>query len=73
MDAAAQGEDGVKAASHEEMDALNPASGIREVNLVTLVLPPQSPSPPPVNDESFLHSEHTGYHDVNPHGRGDIV
>ena len=78
--AAVQGEDGAKAASGKEMDALNPASGIREGILATPVFPTRSPSPPPVNDEtiaglshSSLHSEHTGYHDVDPYGRDDIV
>ena len=79
MGAAAQEEDSVKAALRKEMDALNPASGIRRGILATPVFPTQSPSPP-VNDEtiaglshSSLHSEHTGHHDVDPHGRDDIV
>ena len=80
IDAASQGEDGAKAASRKEMDSLNPASGIRGDILATPVLPPQPPPPPPVNDEtiegfshSSLHSEHTGPHDVDSHGRDEIV
>ena len=80
MGAAAQGEDSAKATSGKEMDALKLASGICEDSLATPVLPPQSPSPPPVNDEtiaglshSILHSEHTGHHDMDPHDRDDIV
>ena len=78
--AAAQGEDGAKAASRKEMDSLKPASGIRKDILTTPVLPPQPPPPPPVNDEtiaglshSSLHSEHTGPHDVDAHGQDDII
>ena len=80
IDAAAQGGGGAKAASRKEMDSLNPASGIREDILATPILPPQPPPPPPVNDGTFadfsrssLHSEHTGPHDVDVHGRDDIV
>ena len=53
MGAAAQVEDSAKAASRKEMDALDPASGICEDGLATPVLPPQSPSPPPVIDETI--------------------
>ena len=75
-----QEEDSARAASRMEMDSLNPCSGVREDILATPVLPPQSPPPLPVIDEtiaglshSSLYSEHTGPHDVDSHGRDDIV